>query len=85
MIFCLVTVSDSEQAARQHGGPVTGRIGQHAGQLDARDPIKVFETRRSAASRSLAGGAAPIGARFRASIASLKSGLRPKPWLTHSE
>jgi len=45
---------------------------------------KVFETRPSAAARSVASGAAPIGARFRASIASLKSGLRPKLWLTPS-
>jgi len=46
---------------------------------------KVFETRPRAAARSVASGAAPIGARFRASIASLKSGLRQKLWLTPSE
>jgi len=46
---------------------------------------KVFEMRPSAAARSLASGAAAIGARFRASSASLKSGLRPKLWLTPSE
>jgi len=66
--------------ARELAGPAKARAGPTRATL-----YKVFEARPSAAARALAGGAAPIGARFRASSASLKSGQRPKLWLTPSE
>jgi len=52
---------------------LAGRAHALAGAMRA-SLYKVFETRPGAAERSLARGAAPIVARFRASIASLKSG-----------